>query len=99
MRTGLYKLKFQTPFGESVAMAVLTDGKIRGGDTGLFYLGTYQESGDKFSADVVTARHTYHGDIQSVFGTDIVHITLKGQFSGDDGQMTGTSEEMPGLNI
>ena len=96
MRNGLYKVNFRTPMGEGIGIITLLDGKVRGGDLGLFYVGTYQEKGEDFTAEVLTGRHTNQG-VASVFGTDVVHISLTGRFSGNTAQLGGTARERPGV--
>ncbi len=60
IRDGLYKVSFQTPIGTGNGVAVFDGGKLRGGDSIMHYSGTYSQDGDKFSAKVVTGRHSQH---------------------------------------
>lgn len=42
LNNGLYRVTFRTPLGEGAGVAVLLDGKIRGGDSAFAYSGRYQ---------------------------------------------------------
>jgi hypothetical protein len=99
MDDGLYKVEFQTPMGFGSGVVFLQGGKLRGGDAGLFYIGTFGQNGTEFTADVVTDRHTQYPGLLSVFGKDRVHIKLKGQSSGNTGQVQGTAVEAPGVTF
>lgn len=99
MRDGLYKVLFQTPLGAGAGVVHLQAGKIRGGDAALYYVGSYQSDGEKFSADVVTDRHTQMPGIVSVFGKDKVHIRLTGKVSGDTVTVQGSAAEAPGVGF
>jgi hypothetical protein len=99
MRDGFYKVEFQTPMGFGAGVVVLQDGRLRGGDAGLFYLGTFERNGSEFTAQVVTGRHTQYPGVISVFGKDNVHISLKGQSNGEGGLMQGTAVEAPGVKF
>jgi hypothetical protein len=99
MDDGLYKVEFQTPMGFGAGVVFLQSGKLRGGDAALFYVGTFVQNGNEFLAEVVTDRHTQYPGLVSVFGKDRVHITLKGQSSGNTGMMQGTAVEAPGVRF
>jgi len=75
----------------------LEGGRVRGGDSRIFYTGTYSENGGQFTAQIETDLHTNAPGMSSVLGRDRAHITLKGTTSGDSGQMTGTAIEAPGV--
>lgn len=54
---GLYKIAFETPSGTEYGVAYLQDGKLRGGDSGMAYVGSYSMDGDLMSAELsVTTR-------------------------------------------
>jgi hypothetical protein len=85
MRNGLYMVQFQTPSGAGAGVVTLCDGKIGGGDGVLYYTGTYNEADNKFTAEVLTGRHT--AGALSVFGGDNLHIKLSGTTQGDKAEM------------
>ena len=99
MREGLYRVQFQTQLGAGAGIVYARDGKLWGGDAGIFYVGTYQEDGDKFTAKVSIDRHTQHPGIASVFGVDKANITLTGSSSGGTITTTGTAAEVPGVQF
>lgn len=43
--SGLYKIAFETPSGTEYGVAYLQDGKLRGGDSGMAYVGSYSMDG------------------------------------------------------
>ena len=98
MQNGLYKVEFQTPLGQGAGVVMLLDGKLQGGDSGIYYSGTFTASAPKMTAEVTTGRHSTNAP-QSVFGTDVVHISLTGSFTGDTGTFDGTAKEAPGLTF
>lgn len=97
MRDGLYKVEFKTPLGSGAGVLHVLQGKVWGGDAGLYYVGTVNENGDRFTATVRVDRHTRHPGISSVFGMDRVNITLDGSTQGDQGTAKGTAKEAPGI--
>jgi len=94
---GLYSVRFKTPMGDGSGVVTLIGGKLRGGDAGIAYLGSYTQDGDSFKATVKTQRHT-HG-LGSVFGKDNVTISLTGKSSGTGTNCTGTAAEAPGVTF
>lgn len=98
MKNGLYAVDFKTPLGAGAGVIHLQDGKAVGGDSGLYYFGDYQVSGDSFKATIQTDRHGSH-EMKSVFGTDKVTINLEGNFSGDTAKLTGSSPMAPGITF
>ena len=97
MRDGLYRVEFQTPLGAGAGIVVVNGSKLRGGDSSMYYVGSYSETGNQFTAEVVSHRHTL--GFPSVFARDANHITLKGTSQGDRAEMTGTSKEEPGVTL
>ena len=99
VRDGLYKVSFETPLGTGDGVVVLEGGKLLGGDSMMYYVGTYSQDGNKFSAEIATNRHSHSQGMQPVFGQDRVNITLQGVTQGDSAQMTGTAAETPGVSF
>jgi hypothetical protein len=94
---GFYRVAFQTRLGGGAGVLNLLSGKMWGGDSSLYYNGTYTQSGNDFTASVVTDRHT--PGLQSVFGVDRVHISLRGKTDGASATMQGTAAEAPGVTF
>src|SRR4051794_892513 len=97
LKDGLYKASFQTPMGAGAGVAYASGGKMWGGDSGIYYVGVYSQDGNQLTANVTTTRHT--GGMNSVFGVDRVHITLRGTVDGDTATMQGTAAEAPGVKF
>jgi len=96
---GLYKAEFQTPFGKGGAVFFLIDGKLRGGNSALFYVGEYSFNGGQFTATMKTNRHTFDLKVASVFGMDELTVTLEGQVDGDTISIDGIADEVPDMQL
>jgi hypothetical protein len=97
MRDGLYKVEFKTPLGAGSGVVHVQGGKLWGGDTGMFYVGSFTQSGDQISATVRTGRHTANST--SVFGQDRVEISLTGKASGDVADLIGQAPQAPNVRL
>ena len=95
MVDGFYKAAFATPAGAGGGVVFLSGGTVKGGDSALYYQGTYALDGSQFSATIYTNRHS--PGMGSVFGTDKVEISLTGTVSGNDIDAKGRSPQAPGL--
>src|SRR6201995_3643716 len=95
MDNGLYKVRSETPRGNGTGVVVLKDGNIWGGDSSMFYTGTYTLDGETFNGQLITKVHTIAPHKPSIFGRDIVHITLEVTFSRDYAEVTGSAREVP----
>ena len=98
LKDGTYAAWFRTPRGQGTGIVHVEDGRIWGRDSVMTYKGSYQIDGDRFTATVVTSRHT---DGQpTVFGTeDELNLTLAGTFAGSIGTYVGTAEQFPGIGL
>jgi hypothetical protein len=97
LKVGLYKVVFHTPRGTGAGVVQLTGGKIRGGDSALYYTGIYEQNGNQFAGSVSTARHS--PGIPSVFGKDEVSITFTGNSTENHGTLQGSSPQAPGVTF
>jgi hypothetical protein len=98
MQNGLYKVEFQTPLGAGAGVVYLENGKLHGGDSAMFYIGKVSEQGEDLVAEVESKRHTQ--GMQSVFGIDHTHITLKGRASNNTAAaLTGSAKEAPNVAL
>lgn len=74
------------------------DGKMYGGDSGIYYLGAYRAANGQMQAQVHINRHTYDPNIVSVFGKDQVTIDIVGSYDNQNNvKCTGTSAQAPGV--
>jgi hypothetical protein len=97
MQDGLYRVEFGTPLGAGAGVVALQGGKLRGGDSSMYYVGTFTEAGNQATAQVESHRHT--PGLASVLGRDDAHISLRGTVQGNSARMTGTAREAPGVNL
>ena len=77
---GLYKLAFETPAGTEYGVAYLSDGRLRGGDSGMAYVGTYSTDGQLFFAEMSITQHRHIPGAVSALGLHNVLVQLHGVF-------------------
>ncbi|MBD0416521.1 GrlR family regulatory protein [Oryzicola mucosus] len=99
MKSGLYRVHFQTPLGSGSGVVFASNGRLWGGDAGMYYVGTYSEEGNNLTADISIDRHTSNAGVTSVFGADQVTIKINGQVDGDNVKASGTSPQAPGITF
>lgn len=97
MRNGLYKVEFGARGAMGAGVVTLRDGAVGGGDSSIYYVGTYQISGNTFTGQIRIARHTV--GLPSVLGVDNATVNLRGTFHGDMAKLTGTTPEAPGVSL
>jgi hypothetical protein len=101
MIEGLYKVSFSTPYGAGDGVVVLKDGRVFGGDSLMFYEGSYTVNKDEsFHAQVLVTKHSKTPGFESVFGVDTVNLQLLGKLTEKGGIMSGKTiegEAMPGF--
>lgn len=96
LKDGTYRAWFKTPTGQGTGIAHVADGVIWGCDGVMTYSGSVDVNGDRFTATVLTKRHTER--LSTVFGTDDeLKLTLEGTCSGKIARYTGTAEQFPGV--
>ncbi len=99
MKEGLYKAEFETPFGRGSGVMLFESGRIRGGNTGLYYVGKYDVTGGSLHAHLKVLRHTHDGHTASVFGMDDITVILEGMIDGEVITLDGVSEEIPDMQM
>jgi hypothetical protein len=97
LREGLYKIEFHTVHGTGSGVIYATAGKIRGGNSGFAFIGTYTGKGDEIHVKISTQRHNADPQFKPLFGIDMVTLTLKGTASGDMLDFEGTALQLPGV--
>jgi hypothetical protein len=90
---GLYKIAFETRTGAEYGVAYLHDGRLRGGDSGMAYLGTYKQDGQLFSADLSVTQHRHVPGAVHAFGLNDVRVELHGVV--DDANMVRVQGSSP----
>lgn len=86
---GFFVVHFKTPRGAGAGVLTLSNGQLRGGDSAIIYTGTYSQSGDQFTAQVSTKRHSQ--GLPSVFGVDAITISLTGKSTDHTASCSGTA--------
>ncbi len=99
MQDGLYKVDFHTVHGTGSGVIYATGGKLRGGNSGFAFIGSYTGKAGKITAKVTTQRHNYDPNFKPLFGIDSVTLTLKGSSSGDMIDFEGAALQLPGVNF
>ena len=97
MREGLYKVEFHTVHGTGNGVIYATAGKLRGGNSGFAFIGSYTGSGNDILARVSTERHNEDPAVKPLFGTDRITLTLRGKEDGDIVDFEGSALQLPGV--
>lgn len=99
MLEGLWTATFSSSMGGSgMGVAVLTNGKVLGGDAQYYYVGAYRISGQEFEAELRVIRFNQSGS--SVFGPlKDFKLTLKGKTAPAVIEATGAVEGQPAATI
>lgn len=96
---GLYGIEFQTPLGQSYGVVTLIDGRLRGGDSFIYYVGAYRQNEDQISATVRTDIHSNNPYMLSAFRNNRVKVQISGRVEGTTATMTGKSPQMPNITL
>ena len=97
MREGLYKVEFHTVHGTGNGVIYATAGKLRGGNSGFAFIGSYAGSGNDILARGSTERHNEDPAGKPLFGTDRITLTLRGKEDGDIVDFEGSALQLPGV--
>ena len=97
MQEGLYKVEFYTVHGTGNGVIYATCGKLRGGNSGFAFIGTYTGKGDEIFVKISTQRHNPDPGFKALFGIDMITLTLKGTTNGDMVDFEGTALQLPGV--
>lgn len=99
MRDGLYAVEFHTVHGTGTGVVYATGGKLRGGNSGFAFIGTYSGTEDEILVKVSTQRHTEDPGFKPLFGVDMVTLTLKGSTNADTLDFEGDALQLPGVRF
>ncbi|WP_156681107.1 hypothetical protein [Sphingomonas profundi] len=98
--TGLYKLAIETPAGTDYGVAYLSaDAKLRGGDSGMAYVGTYRQVGDLFTAELCVTQHRHVPGVTSALGYNDLVVQLEGVAGDYAAEVRGSSREVPSVRF
>lgn len=100
MIEGFYSVVFEAAAGMGGGTLYLDAGKAHGGDSTMFYAGTYESSGDTMTANIHTGTHLVIPGHMSVFGIPTADLAVKGSIGGDGAiKGTATSPQAPGITM
>lgn len=94
MRDGLYRVEFAAQAGAGTGVVHLMGGQLWGGDSAMYYVGTYTVSANDFKAELQVDRHSDAGMV-SVLGKDRSRLFVEGKVSGDIVEGKGTVPDAP----
>ena len=96
LKDGTYAAWFKTPVSQGTGIVHVAYGRIWGRDGVMSYEGSCVVDGDRFTAVVITRRHT--GGLPTVFGDDQeLELKLEGRCAGKIATYVGTAEQFPGV--
>jgi hypothetical protein len=99
MLDGLYKVKFRAGSDEGNCVCLFKDGHIAGGGAVMYYFGTFQVSGNRFTAEVTAKRHAKKTKPSPIMGLDEFHMKMEGIYSGGYAQLIGKVPEVPDATL
>jgi hypothetical protein len=99
MKNGLYKASFKTPIGQGTGVVVIADGSIKGGDSSMYYIGTFQENNNQVIATIRVSKHSDVPGIIPIFGTNDVNVKLQGKSTDNSATIQGVAAEAPGVQF
>lgn len=99
MREGLYSMNFHTVHGIGTGVVYAINGKLRGGNSAFFFLGSYSTKGDKISIKLSTYRYNNDPKFVPLYGVDMVTLGLTGMADGDIIDFEGNALQLPGINF
>lgn len=95
MKQGLYRISLQTGLAEDVAVVVLQNGRILGGDSQFAYSGDFSAKDDQFTASLLIRQHGDLPGLATALGLLPVTLKLSGKVHGDHIDATGAAHEYP----
>jgi hypothetical protein len=99
VRNGLYAVEFHTAHGTGCGVVYAIDGKLRGGNSGFAFIGSYSGGADEILVKISTQRHNDDPGFEPLFGTDRVTLALKGSTIGDTITFEGNALQLPGIRF
>lgn len=98
LEDGLYKVEFGTPLGRGVAVVVLREGRVEGGDAGYTYAGAFAINGEDLSSELRVKQHT--AGMSNIFGPLVeFDLSLRGPANATSATVEGSSRAVPGVSI
>lgn len=101
-KEGLYRLGFHTLTGWGYGLAYLANGKIYGGDSYIYYIGTYSISGNYVQARVKAKPYIDNPPpgAFSLFGREDNTVEIEGDLvEGSRIELKARSKQAPGIEL
>lgn len=96
LKDGTYAAWYKTPLDQGAGIVHVADGQIWGRDSLMTYHGSCKVDGDRFTATVLTKRHT--DGRATVFGNDdVLTLDIEGHCPGKIATYTATAAQVPGM--
>ena len=96
MLEGFYKVRFQVDDAVGRSVMYAHAGIMLGGNSAFAHYGTYQETDGVVTSEITSHRHNDDPNYQSLLGSDIATIEVRGSADGDIYSFVGSSPQMPG---
>jgi hypothetical protein len=98
MDAGFYITSFRTPLDDASGVIVVDGDRVRGGDSGMYYVGEVTGSGTAIKVRLRVRQHDKSK--QSVFGdVDDFTLTLNGKRQGDQYVFEGRADRASSLKF
>jgi hypothetical protein len=93
---GFYKVRFQVDNAVGRSVMYCHDGSMLGGNSAFAHYGTFTETDGVVVSEITSHRHNDDPNYQSLLGSDIATIDVRGSADGDIYRFEGGSPQMPG---
>jgi hypothetical protein len=93
---GFYKVRFQVNDAVGRSVMYCHDGIMLGGNSAFAHYGTFTEADGVVVSEITSHRHNDDPNYQSLLGSDIAKIDVRGSADGEIYRFRGGSPQMPG---
>jgi hypothetical protein len=93
---GFYKVRFQVDDAVGRSVMYAHAGSMLGGNSAFAHYGTFQEIDGVVTSEITSHRHNEDPNYQSLLGSDIATINVRGRADGEIYRFEGGSPQMPG---
>ena len=96
MLEGFYKVRYQVDDAVGQSVMYVHGGSMLGGNSAFAHYGTYEEVDGVVTSEITSHRHNADPNYQSLLGSDIATIDVRGSAEGNVYNFVGGSPQMPG---
>jgi len=93
---GFYKVRYQVDDAVGQSVMYVHGGSMLGGNSAFAHYGTYEEVDGVVTSEITSHRHNADPNYQSLLGSDIATIDVRGSAEGNVYNFVGGSPQMPG---